>query len=512
MRKLLPLSILALAAPALCQNDYALDKTTAGALGAAITLQASGAPAFAALFFALSTTGGPTPIGIVDPADARSLAVGVDLINDWYFTLTDANGASTLALTVPTDPAFHGLVLHWQTFTYPGATTLVGQISNDVLTQFGASGVATTGPNSLLVPRAFATAFAGSGAGNVLLAGGGGGTLTSSTGLATSELFDFRRLAVTPGPTMNSARALHQAVTLADGRVLLCGGADALGAVLSTCEIYDPATNTFTATGSMLTPRVLHAAVRMADGRVLVAGGTSSLLDAVATITNVRNSTEIFNPATGAWTVSANLGGYRMLPSLSLLPNGRVLAAGGLEVSFFLGLPISAGTTATCQTYNPATNSFAAAAAMPGARTGHHFNQVTLQNGRVLMTGGMSVSVNIATQAITTTPLTNACSYDQPTNTWTSSTMATARSLHSATRLADGRVVVCGGAQGSLTLPIAVDGVEFYSPTTNGWTSLAALPTPRMAHAAALLPDGTIALLGGQDAVGTTGSAVLLRF
>lgn len=512
MRTLLSLSILALAGPALCQNDYALDKLTSGALGSPFTLRASGAPPFGIMFYALSTNGGPTPIGLVDPADTRSLSVGIDLVNDWYFSLTDIGGSSLLSLTLPNNPAFQGLTLHWQTFIYSGAPTVVGQISNDVVTQFGASGVATTGPNALAVPRAFATAFAGNGQGNVLLAGGGGGTLTSSTGLATTEQFDFRRLGFTTGPTMNSARALHQAVTLADGRVLLCGGADALGAVLSTCEIYDPVANTFTPTGSMLTPRVLHAAVRMADGRVLVAGGTSSLLDAVSTITNVRNSTEIYNPATGTWTVSANLGGYRMLPSLSLLPNGRVLSAGGLEVSFLFGLPISAGTTANCQTYNPATNSWAAAAAMPGARTGHHFNQVTLSNGRVLMTGGMSVSVNITTQAITTTPLTNACAYDQPTNTWTSSTMATARSLHSATRLSDGRVVVCGGAQGSLTLPVAVDGVEVYNPTSNGWTSLNALPTPRMAHAAALLPDGTIALLGGQDAVGTTGSVALLRF
>ncbi len=513
MRSLLRCTALAaLTAPAFCQNDFALDKTTAGVLGSPITLRVAAAPANSGMFYAFSTTGGPTPIALVDAADPRSLSVGVDLVNEWYFALTDATGASTLALTVPNDTAFQGLTLHWQAFTFPGATTLLGQISNDVVTQFGASGTATTGPGSLIAPRAFATAFAGNGQGDVLLAGGGGGTLTSSTGLATSELFDFRRLAFTAGPTMNSARALHQAVTLADGRVLLCGGADALGAVLSTCEIYDPVANTFTPTGSMLTPRVLHAAVRMADGRVLVAGGTSSLLDPVSTITNVRNSTEIFNPATGAWTASANLGGFRMLPSLSLLPNGRVLSAGGLEVSFFLGIPLSAGTTANCQTYNPATNSWAAAAAMPGARTGHHFNQVTLQNGRVLMTGGMSVSVNITTQVITTTPLTNACVYDQPTNTWTSSTMATARSLHSATRLPDGRVVICGGAQGSLTLPAAVDGVEVFSPVTNGWTSLAALPAPRMAHAAALLPDGTLALFGGQDAVGNTASVALMRY
>ncbi|MEQ1634681.1 MAG: kelch repeat-containing protein, partial [Planctomycetota bacterium] len=413
----------ALVAPALAQNDFALDKVTTGRLGSNLQLRVIGAPANAGMFVMLSQNAGPTAIASIDPLDTRSVEVGLDLFANWFFTFTDALGAAAPSVFVPNDVAFQGLTLHWQTFTFPGALTTIGQISNDVVTQCGSSGSTTTAPSVLLVPRAFGTAFVNSqlnaGQGDVVIAGGGGGTLTSSTGLATSEIFDFRELSVRPGPTMSSSRALHQAIPLLDGRVLMIGGVDALGGVLATCELYNPATNTFTPTGSMGTARALHAAVRLGDGRVLCAGGTSSMLDAISLVTNVRNSTEIYNPATGTWSGSANLSGFRLLPSLSLLPNGRALAAGGLEVTFFLGFPLSAGTTATCQTYNPATNSWAAAAALPSARTGHQYNQVQLANGRVLMTGGLSVTVNITSQTLTTTPLNNACYYDQPSNTWT---------------------------------------------------------------------------------------------
>lgn len=510
---LLPLVV----AASLCaQDDYALDKATSGRLGSALTLRVAGAPANSPLFVMLSQTGGPTAISIVDAADPRSVQVGLDLFNDWMFLFTNGSGGATPSVFVPNDNAFHGLLLHWQTFTFPGVSTVIGQISNDVVTVCGSTGVATPAPSSLLVPRAFSTAFlnqlTNAGQGDVVLAGGGGGTLTSSTGLASSDVFDFRTMTVAAGPTMSSARALHQAVTLNDGRVLLIGGVDAIGTVLSTCEIYDPATNTFAPTGSMGTARALHAATRLADGRVMVAGGTSSMLDALSLATNTRNTTEIFNPATGLWSASANLGGARILPSLSLLPNGRILAAGGLEVTVFLGVPLSANTVATCQTYNPATNSWAAAAAMPGARTGHHLNQVTLANGRVLMTGGLTASVNLATLTLTTTPLTNACYYDQPTNTWTSSTMPVARSLHTATRLSDGRVVVCGGAQGTIDAPIPIADVHVYDPATNTFATSSSLAAPRAAHAAMLLPDGTLALFGGQDGTATTASIDLLRF
>lgn len=510
------LVLLGLTATGICQNDYDLDKVTAGTLGGSASLRVANAPPNMVQVVAVSLNGGPTPISIVDGTDARLLEVGLDLFNEWIFNVTSPTGTSTFGLTVPNDLAFAGLDAHWQTFTFPGTSHLIDQISNDVVMRLGVAQTPTGTPATLLTGRAFAVPFlntvANAGGGDVLVAGGGAGTLTGATGLASTEILDFRELSVRPGPAMSSSRALHLGVPLLDGRLLVIGGADALGTVLSSCEIYDPSTNTFTPTGSMLSPRVLHAAVRMTDGRVMVAGGTNTFTDAISALLGTLNTAEIYNPATGLWSAAPAIGGNRMSPALSLLPNGRVMVSGGLQVTFLFGFPTAAGTTNAVQIYNPTTNTWAAGAAMPAARTGHHYSQVTLANGRVLITGGVAVTVNLLAQTLTTTTLANAEYYDQVSNTWTVVNMPTARSLHTATRLADGRVIVCGGAQGTLDLPVPLANVDAFDPSTNTWTPLPPLAAPRSGHVSALLPDGLLVLLGGQDSVTTTASVECIHF
>ena len=310
---------------------------------------------------------------------------------------------------------------------------------------------------------------------------------------------------------MGTARALHLAVRLNDNRVLVVGGVNATGATLATCEIYDPVTNTFTGTGSMATARVLHAACRMADGRVMVAGGTSTLQpDVVAAISGTLNSVEIYNPATGTWSGANALGGNRLAPALTLLSTNQVMVSGGVQVGFFLGVPLSAASTTNVQRWNPATGTWSNGANMAQGRAGHHFNQVTLTDGRVLMTGGVNVpSLLNATAAA---PIQGAEAYNPTTNSWATYNMPNVRTLHSATRLADGRVVVAGGAQGTLLAPISIANVDVFNPAINSWSSAPALTGPRGGHGAELLPDGTLVLFGGQGAVSTTNTIETIRF
>jgi hypothetical protein len=495
------------------QNDYNLDKLTAGTLGSPLNLAVAAAPANALGLWLVSFTSGPTPLAAFDPADARSVQVGTDLSAVWTFYVTSGTGTGSFSLALPSDPSFTNLIFHWQNVTLAtGGPTIVGQISNAVRTQASVAGTGLLAPASLATARAFSAAFVdannNAGQGDVVVAGGGTGTLTAATGLASTEVWDFRGMRRVAGPNMGSARALHVAVPLADNRVLVVGGVDAVGAVLSSCEIYDPVTNTFGPAASMAQPRVLHAAVRLADGRVLVAGGTTSLVDTTAAITNVQSTTEIFDPVANTWTPAAAMGGRRLGPALTRLPSGQILVSGGVEVTLFLGVPISAFSTTACQRYNPGTNTWGSAGSMSQGRAGHHFNQVTMADGRVLMTGGVNVPNLLG--AASAAPINGAEAYNPTTNAWATFNMPVARALHSATVVGT-RVLVCGGAQGTLTAPTSIANVDVFDSVANSWSSLPALTGARSGHAAMRTPDGTVLLFGGQGASTTLATIETVR-
>ncbi len=509
------LAVLILAASAFAQNDFNYDKLTSGRLGSPLNLQVNSAPPGQIILFVASTNAGPTPLAFVDPIDPRLLQVGTDLLSALTVQVTSPAGGANYSLTPPLDPALNAFELHWQTVTLTLGSPFFGQISNDVVTMLGMPDTGVIAPATLANARGFAASLVdrnnNGGQGDVLIVGGGAGTLTSATGLASSELWDFRHMQRSAGPTMSTARALHLAVRLADDRVLIVGGADATGATLASCEIYDPNTNSFAPTGSMGTPRVLHAACLLADGRVMVAGGTSTLQpDVVAAITATLSSVEIWSPLTGTWSGANSLAAVRLAPALTRLSNNQVMVSGGVQVSFLFGIPIAAASTTNVQRWNPGTGTWTGGANMSQGRAGHHYNQVTLADGRVLMTGGVNVpSLLNATAAA---PIAGAEVYNPTSNSWATVNMPSVRALHSATRLADGRVVVAGGSQGTLLAPISIANVEVFNPATNTWAVAAPLSGPRASHVAELLPDGLLVLFGGQGATTTVNTIETLRF
>ncbi|HUP70613.1 MAG TPA: kelch repeat-containing protein [Acidimicrobiales bacterium] len=213
--------------------------------------------------------------------------------------------------------------------------------------------------------------------GKVLVAGG---RSAGAGALASAELYDPLARTFSSTGSLRVARAGHTATMLPDGKVLVTGGEDSSGTPLASAEVYDPTTGLFTTTTTpMSTPRSAHTATVLSTGKVLVAGGTT---DAGGTLTR---SAEVYNPKTRRFSPVGSLGRACSTHVAARLPDGRVLVAGGLGSG---GLP-----RASTEIYDPSTQSWTLTASMIEFRSGsvfapHGHTATVLGSGQVLVAGG----------------------------------------------------------------------------------------------------------------------------
>lgn len=211
--------------------------------------------------------------------------------------------------------------------------------------------------------------------GTVLVAGG----LTARDVLATAELYDPATGVFSATGSLVEARIQPLAVRLADGRVLIAGG-DGLGGPLASAELYDPLTGTFAPTGDLPEPREVQSFVRLADGRVLMVGGSDGGYNGGFPV--YLPDAAVYDPASGAFTPAGTLAHARELQSAALLPDGRVLVAGGAHLA---GEPGSV-TVPIAEAWNPATARFEDIGPMAVPR--YEATPVTLADGSILLAGG----------------------------------------------------------------------------------------------------------------------------
>ena len=204
--------------------------------------------------------------------------------------------------------------------------------------------------------------------GSVLIAGG----LSGKKPLASAELYIPDKKTFIAAGSMEVPRTDFTMTMLADASVLIAGGLTTGEGATDAYEVYDVIENTLKLihSGRLNRARFLHTATLLPDGKVLIAGGTASGKEGM-------DSAEIYDPPTrNTEVLSSHLSVKRYLHSATLLPDGRVLLAGG-----YLGNKLQSG-----ELFEPKKETFTATDHLVINRTNHR--ALLLDDGRVLITGG----------------------------------------------------------------------------------------------------------------------------
>ena len=260
--------------------------------------------------------------------------------------------------------------------------------------------------------------------GKVLIAGGDN---NSGAPPSSAELYDPVTGTFSVTGSLGTARSGHMATLLPNGKVLIVGGVASTWppTFLGTSELYDPSTGTFSVTGNLTAGRVYHTATLMPNGKVLITGGWNGY--------NCLSSANLYDHATGIMSPTANLGTARRGHQATLQPNGKVLITGGN------GSDNTSGTLASTELYDPSAGYFSASGSMISAR--ENCTATLLPNAKVLIAGGRYGNGSSALASIELyNPSTGI--FSTTSNMW----LRSARSDHTATLLTDGKVLIAGGA------------------------------------------------------------------
>ncbi len=220
-------------------------------------------------------------------------------------------------------------------------------------------------------------------------------------------------------------------------------------------------------------PRALYRtpAVLLPTGKVFIPATTAT-------------SSLSYDPSTGSYSnLATPMYAHGNYVKVVLLDNGLVLVAGGQ----------TAPTNA--ELYDPVADKFTS---LPPMVQGHgtNFTATKLQSGKVLIDGGSTVGV-----INSSTTYAGAELFDPVINSFsTVGPNVNPRSYHTATVLANGKVLIAGGS----TNVAIYNSAEIYDPVANKFTATGSLSLARFGADAVLLPNGKVLIAGGYYTAGAS--------
>jgi hypothetical protein len=301
--------------------------------------------------------------------------------------------------------------------------------------------------------------------GKVLVAGGYSGPLGTVV-LPSTELYDPVTNHWSEAAPMLIPHASHTATLLPDGKVLVASGRSSGGDTVEA-ETYDPASNVWSKAGNLAVARTSATAIVLSTGRVLVIGGDGT----------TNPPAELYDPDAKSWSQLPNTDTHHVNVATSL-SNGKVLVLGDLSKWAY---QFSAQYDPTSNTWHPIGRppiSFASA--------------VLLRNGNVLFVRKWEPGDDDRLASL----------YDPVRDRWSVAAPMKINGLWgTATALPGGRALVAGSATNGGILGCgsgaSCPNAEVYDAAMDAWTVTGGMATSRGEHTATLLANGKVLIAGG---------------
>lgn len=323
-----------------------------------------------------------------------------------------------------------------------------------------------------------------------LLISGGALDFWGEVASATCEIYDPATEAWSSAGAMTVARSSHTSTLLPNGKVLVTGGYNGGGYALSSAEIYDPVTDQWTSTTSMTYGRYRHQAVVLNADSILIIGGRQGNVDGhgVMNIWAPVSTCEIYRISDGLMLAAAPMNETRVESGIALLPDGRVLVAGGINDTLVIsdwGQPASK----TCEIYDPVVDTWSYTDSLQSPR--NFVRLVTLDDNHVLSVGGEFDQYALYDSEI----------YNVYTGTWNlTDSMSSPRIVTEVVKLPGGGVMSIGGW--SYLWSSQTNTAEYFTPETTNWNTVESMSIDRGWHTATMLDNGDILVAGGTSSRG----------